>query len=106
MSNKIDRRSFIKSSLIAGVAFGGGYLTQRSFFAKDRFDLVIKNGVIYDGVTKLPVKGDLGIKDGVIKAIGDLEDPLLQFWMQMGWLSLPVLLIFTLTQIQICCMPL
>lgn len=73
MSNKIDRRSFIKSSLIAGVAFGGGYLTQRSFFAKDRFDLVIKNGVIYDGVTKLPVKGDIGIKDGVIKAIGDLE---------------------------------
>jgi len=34
------------------------------------FDLVIKNGEIIDGTGKQGFVGDIGIKDGKIKAIG------------------------------------
>ena len=41
------------------------------------FDLVIKNGEIIDGTGKQSFVGDIGIKDGKIKAIGklDAQDP-------------------------------
>ena len=37
------------------------------------FDLVIKNGEIIDGTGKQGFVGDIGIKDGKIKAIGKLD---------------------------------
>lgn len=42
------------------------------------YDLVIQNGLIFDGDGGFPYQGDIGIKDGVIAAIGDIEDGLAQ----------------------------
>src|ERR1041385_5438883 len=38
------------------------------------FDLLIRNGLLYDGSGKSPVKGDLGVVNGRISAIGTLTD--------------------------------
>lgn len=38
------------------------------------YDIVIHNGTIYDGQGNEPFTGDIGIKDSVIVAIGDLSD--------------------------------
>ncbi|MCJ7623493.1 MAG: D-aminoacylase [Anaerolineaceae bacterium] len=40
---------------------------------KTTFDIIIRNGTIYDGVGNAPVKADLGIKDQFIQQIGDLS---------------------------------
>ena len=39
------------------------------------YDLVIKNGIIYDGTGRAPFGGDIGIMDGKIKSIGKIKDP-------------------------------
>ncbi|MCS0789831.1 D-aminoacylase [Cytobacillus firmus] len=38
------------------------------------FDLIIKNGRIYDGTENPWTKSDIGIKDGIISKIGDLKN--------------------------------
>ena len=42
--------------------------------SEDRFDVLIRNGQIYDGTGAPPVTGDVGIRNGRIAAIGDLAD--------------------------------
>lgn len=37
------------------------------------YDLIIKNGLIYDGNGKAPYEGDVAVKDGMIAAIGQLD---------------------------------
>jgi len=74
MANKISRRGFIKSSLLAGAALGFGFDGLANIRVNNRFDTIIKNGVIYSGNLREPVRGDLGIKNGKISAIGDLGD--------------------------------
>ncbi len=69
MSSKISRRSFIKSSLIAGVSFGTGYLSQSVFRVSNRHDTIIKGATIYDGNGGLPFIGDIAIKDGKIVSV-------------------------------------
>ena len=85
MKKEINRRKFIKASL----SLGGATLIAKSsigkgvgFFASNpktsgyttqkMFDTIISNGIIYSGEIKQPVKGDIGIKNGRIAAIGDL----------------------------------
>ncbi len=74
MANKISRRGFIKSSLLAGAALGFGFESLASVRVNNRFDAIIKNGVIYSGNLREPIKGDLGIKNGKISAIGNLGE--------------------------------
>jgi len=79
MANKISRRGFIKSSLLAGAALAGaalgfGFDGLANIRVNNRFDTIIKNGVIYSGNLREPVRGDLGIKNGKISAIGDLGE--------------------------------
>jgi len=74
MANKISRRGFIKSSLLAGAALGFGFDGLANIRVNNRFDTIIKNGVIYSGNLREPVRGDLGIKNGKISAIGDLGE--------------------------------
>ena len=74
MANKISRRGFIKSSLLAGAALGFGFEGLANIRVNNRFDTIIKNGVIYSGNLREPVRGDLGIKNGKISAIGDLGE--------------------------------
>lgn len=77
--NKMTRRGFLKTSVTAGAAAGastlfGGALSGfiSSCTTKEQFDTIITNGIIYCGDGKAPVKGDLGIKDGKIAAIGKI----------------------------------
>ena len=74
MANNISRRGFIKSSLLAGAALGFGFDGLANIRVNNRFDTIIKNGVIYSGNLREPVRGDLGIKNGKISAIGDLGE--------------------------------
>lgn len=37
------------------------------------FDLIIKNGTLYDGTGKKPFQADIGIRNGIIEEIGNLE---------------------------------
>ena len=37
------------------------------------FDLVIRNGTIVDGLGSVPYVGDIGVRDGVIAAVGDVD---------------------------------
>ena len=39
------------------------------------YDLVIKNGLVYDGTGKAPFQADLGIEDTKIKRIGKINEP-------------------------------
>lgn len=68
----ISRRTFLKSSLFTGAALGLGFYDASKITVNNRFDKIITGGLIYTGDGKNPIKGDLGIKDGKISAIGDL----------------------------------
>lgn len=69
MSNRISRRTFIKSSALAGAAFGLGFGVPKILGANNRFDTIVKGGVIYSGEGGKPFPGEVGIKDGKISAI-------------------------------------
>jgi len=78
----LSRRNFIQTSVAAaaGAVAGAvaGDVVSFSARAKARgaasFDVLIKNGLIYTGDGRMPIPGDLGIKDGKIAAIGNLGD--------------------------------
>ena len=40
---------------------------------KHRYDLVIRNGVMVDGTGAQPGEADVGVKDGVIAAVGRIS---------------------------------
>lgn len=78
-NEKLTRRDFFKASAVAAgtlgvAAIGGTAVTSflGSCTAKEHFDTIIANGIIYCGDGKNPVTGAIGILDGKIKAIGDL----------------------------------
>ncbi len=74
MSKKISRRSFLKVTALTSAAFGFGFHDSRKLGigVNQPFDTIIKNGVIYTGDGKAPIKGDIAIKNGKIAAIGNL----------------------------------
>lgn len=69
MSGKISRREFIRSSVIAGASIGLGFAGSEMLRANNRFDTIIKGGVIYNGEGGAPFPGEVGIKNGRISAI-------------------------------------
>ena len=77
--NKVSRRDFIKTSAFAvgalGMASAGGTVLSSILSGcstTEHFDTIITNGLIYCGDGKTPVEGAIGIKDGKIKAIGEI----------------------------------
>jgi N-acyl-D-amino-acid deacylase len=72
MSEKISRRTFFKSSAIAGAALGLGFYDSRKLNIENPFETIISGGTIYVGDGKEPIVGDVGIKNGKIAAIGRL----------------------------------
>ncbi|OQX84541.1 hypothetical protein B6D60_09150 [candidate division KSB1 bacterium 4484_87] len=67
MAKKITRREFSKTTILAtGGIIAGCHL-------RNRFDIVIKNGLVFSGDGSEPQKIDIGIKDGKITAIDKLE---------------------------------
>ncbi|MHC1780460.1 MAG: amidohydrolase family protein [Bacteroidales bacterium] len=72
---KITRREFIRGSVLTGAALGLGFAGDEIFRSSNRFDLVIKGGIIYNGEGGKPFPGEIGVKDGKISAIAsDLGD--------------------------------
>ncbi|MCL5031486.1 MAG: D-aminoacylase [Bacteroidetes bacterium] len=72
---KINRRKFLQSSSLLGVsalAFGSTTLNRFSL-RSNGFDVLIKNGKIIDGTGRAEYSSDIGIKDGKILAIGNLN---------------------------------
>ncbi|MFB0566769.1 MAG: amidohydrolase family protein [Candidatus Aminicenantaceae bacterium] len=72
---KITRRNFIKRSTeaLAIAGFGGCGILIQGCTSKRDFDLVIKDGYVFDGLGKEGFKGDIGIKGAHIKAIGKIS---------------------------------
>ena len=75
MAHKISRRGFFKKTArltaAAGITGAGA-----NFFVgctPKEFNLVVKNGMIYDGTGGAPYAGDIGIKGERIAEIGDLN---------------------------------
>jgi len=76
MKKQISRRDFIKSSAQAGIFLGisGSRLLRGS--TNESFDILIKNGVVIDGIENESYKADIadiGIVGEHIKRIGDLR---------------------------------
>ncbi|MFA6770252.1 MAG: D-aminoacylase [Bacteroidales bacterium] len=69
MSNNISRRSFIKGLAFTGAGFGLGLGVPKILGVNNRFDTIVKGGVIYSGEGGKPFLGEIGIKDGKISAI-------------------------------------
>jgi len=68
----MNRRTFLKNSVIAGATVGLGFQYSCNISVKNRFETIIANGLIYAGDGKAPIKADIGISDGKIVAIGKL----------------------------------
>ncbi|MCX6138052.1 MAG: amidohydrolase family protein, partial [Ignavibacteriales bacterium] len=72
----MDRRSFIRPGVTAGFSVAG--LTALNFTSigcmRAPLDIVIRGGEILDGTGAPARMMDLGIRDGVISAIGSLGD--------------------------------
>ena len=52
------------------------------------YDIIIKNGLVFDGTRAPRFRADIGIRDGVISALGYLEPGLgEQYWTRMVTMS-------------------
>jgi N-acyl-D-amino-acid deacylase len=72
----MKRREFLKSSAQAAVWLGlANSLEADRLFPQDRavFDLIIKNGIIVDGISDSPYRADVGIAGERIVAVSDLR---------------------------------
>jgi len=73
----ITRRRFLQGSTAAAGLFaagGYGFLTSCAKGPQNAdFDIVIRGGTVYDGVTMLPYQADVGIVGDRITAVGDLS---------------------------------
>lgn len=67
MALKMTRREFVKTGTTASL----GILVGCS--VRNRFDVIIKNGLVFDGAGAAGIKTDLGIKGNRIIAIADLS---------------------------------
>jgi len=67
MSDQISRRDFLKTASLAGL---GAFI---GCSVRNRFDLVIRNGLVLDGLGTPARRLDIGIQNGKILALGDLS---------------------------------
>jgi N-acyl-D-amino-acid deacylase len=71
----MNRRSFIKGAARTAAvvsAAGGGILLKGCSTGKE-YDLLVSNGMVYDGTGGPPVRADIGIAGGAIKLIGKIR---------------------------------
>ena len=75
MKNEISRRQFIETSAKAGLMVGitAGAGGGRIFAFPEKFDVIIKNGLIVDGEKDKPYKTDLGIVGDRVEELGNLS---------------------------------
>ncbi|MDH5406929.1 MAG: amidohydrolase family protein, partial [Candidatus Aminicenantes bacterium] len=75
MKAKITRRQFIKSTAQAGVILGivGGSTWGGGCASGKSFDLIIRNGMVVDGMADKSYQADVGIIGERIEAVGNLR---------------------------------
>jgi len=75
MKKSISRQHFIKSTAKAGIFAGTAARLRyrRTLSSLNNFDLVIKNGLVLDGLNSNPHKSDLGIIGDRIEVVGNLD---------------------------------
>ena len=75
MNNRVSRRDFLKGTSKAALVSGLGAcgLLLKGCRTKQDFDLVIKNGRIYDGLGNEAFTSDIGIIGNVIDTIGPIS---------------------------------
>jgi len=75
MKKIITRRNFLKKSTkaIAIASLSGCGILLQGCTSKKDFDLIIKDGFIFDGLGQEEFKADIGIKGAVIKALGKIS---------------------------------
>ncbi len=94
-NKQLSRRNFLRKSLAVGGAAGAAFISNsaigkgvgsfiktpesQGYTTREMFDTIIANGVIYTGEIKAPVRGDVGIRDGKIAAIGDLGNSCVEY---------------------------
>jgi N-acyl-D-amino-acid deacylase len=73
---KISRRQFIERSAKTGLAVGilSPFSGKSIFSSVNRFDLIIKDVEIVDGMNQEPYQADIGIVSDFITAIGELSE--------------------------------
>jgi len=76
MKTNMSRRDFIKAAASAGLfmGFSGSYFLGKSPISSTNFDLIIKNGMIIDGLKEQSFRADVGIAGEQIKAIDNLQN--------------------------------
>ncbi len=69
MKKSITRRDLLKKSsqMAAATSLSGCGLLLKGCSSKQEFDIVIKEGIIYDGLGNKPIKTDIGITGDRIK---------------------------------------
>lgn len=72
MSSMINRRDFLKSSAQAGLFLSLGAGKAMGSLTTTSYDVIIRNGLVVDGLTDKPFRADLGIAGDRIRAIGPL----------------------------------
>ena len=74
MSREIDRREFLKSvgTAAAAASLGGAGLILQGCAAGKDYDLVIKGGLVYDGLGGDPFEADIGVSGERIKTVGPI----------------------------------
>jgi len=72
---RISRRTFIKGAArtAAAVSAAGGGLLLKGCATGKEYDLLVAGGTVYDGSGAPPVRADVGIAGGSIKAIGKIR---------------------------------
>jgi len=73
MSSVINRRDFLKSSARAGLFIGFGSGLGIGSLSVASYDIIIRNGMIVDGLNDKPFRADLGIEGERIRVIGSLS---------------------------------
>ncbi|MFB0519695.1 MAG: amidohydrolase family protein, partial [Acidobacteriota bacterium] len=75
MKAKVTRRQFIKSTAQAGVLLGivGGSTWKVGCASGKSFDLIIRNGMVVDGLADKSYQADVGIIGERIEAVGNLR---------------------------------
>ena len=75
MKKVLTRRHFLKKSsqIFAAASLGGFNLLMKGCSSKRDFDIIIKNGYIFDGLGDEAFKTDLGISENFIKEIGKIS---------------------------------
>jgi N-acyl-D-amino-acid deacylase len=74
----MNRRNFMISTLKAGISISlaGGIVPKRLIPTPHRFDIIIRNGQVVDGITDTAFKADVGIIGDRIEALGKLDPDL------------------------------